>query len=136
MRGSSLATHKTLAPARSAGEGGDVDRFTLEGTTYYQQGRKCSKAGCHCMNGGALHGPYWYARNEHGRRRYVGRDLPEHIAGTRAAHDQRLSDMVEERLRLAGEMDAITRLLRNDPLRDGDREIVTALGFGDCLAQS
>ena len=109
------------------------DRFELEGTTYYQQGRKCGKPGCHCQNGGALHGPYWYSRNEHGRRGYVGRELPEHIARAREVHARRLGDMQAERARLRRELDAVSKLTRKEGLSDGDRSILVALGFGDCL---
>jgi hypothetical protein len=112
------------------------DRFELEGTTYYQQGRKCGKAGCHCQNGGELHGPYWWARNDHGQRSYVGRDLPEAIARAREVHDRRLPELLAERRRLVAELDAMTRLLCNKALHAEDLPIIERLGFGDCLVSA
>jgi len=46
--------------------------------TFEQKYIRCGKAGCRCMNGGAPHGPYWYAfwTDERGRThaRYVGKN--------------------------------------------------------------
>ena len=110
-----------------------MDQFSLEGVTYYQQERKCGKRSCHCAKGGKMHGPYWYARPEHGKIRYVGKLLPDHIAEVRKEHDRRLAEMVQERRRLAREFDAVTRLIRNDELIGGDRAILAELGFDSCL---
>lgn len=110
------------------------DRFELEGTTYYQEGRKCGKAGCHCQgDDGELHGPYWYARDDQGRRSYVGRDLPEHIARARAIHARRLDDLRAAGDRLRHELGAVTRLERREALDGDDRAILARLGFADCL---
>lgn len=113
-----------------------MDRFELEGQTYYQQGRKCGKPSCKCAQG-QLHGPYWYRRDQiSGKVRYIGRDLPAEIAAAPAAHDNMLSMMVQERRRLINQADALARLIGNKPLRDGDRVTVTALGFGACLVSA
>lgn len=111
----------------------DLDRFTLEGQTYYQQGRKCGRAGCKCQQG-ELHGPYWYTRNtDTGRVQYIGKDLPPAITTARTAHDRLLSAMVKERRRLAGMFDALSRLIRNDPLSEADRRAIESLGLGAAL---
>lgn len=111
----------------------ELDRFTLEGLTYYQQGRKCGRAGCKCQSG-ELHGPYWYTRNvDNGRVQYIGKDLPPAIAGARYAHDLLLPDMMRERRRLAGLFDAVSRLIRNDPLSEADRRAIESLGLGAAL---
>ncbi len=103
-----------------------MDRFELEGQTYYQQSRKCAQ--------GQLHGPYWYRRDQvSGKVKYIGRGLPAEIAAVRATHDAMLSMMVQERRRLLSQADALAWLIGNKPLRDGDRATVTALGFGACI---
>lgn len=110
-----------------------MDTFTLEGTRYYQQGRKCGKPGCHCRSG-KLHGPYWYARPaDGGKVRYIGKALPECLDRTRQAHDRLLSRMVSEKHCALRQYKALARLSRNETLHDGDREILGALGFGDAL---
>ena len=110
------------------------ERFELEGKTYYQQYRKCSKTACHCQDDGDQgHGPYWYARDDRGRRSYVGRDLPEDVQRAHATHERRTNEIYQARRRIADQFDAITRLLCNKALHDGDREIIETLGFADCL---
>jgi len=50
-----------------------MERFTLDGWTYYQQGRRCGRPGCRCQRG-ELHGPYWYRRHAlSGAVEYAGR---------------------------------------------------------------
>jgi hypothetical protein len=42
----------------------------------------CGKKDCHCMNGGAKHGPYYYAythKDGKVKSRYIGKRLPEDI---------------------------------------------------------
>lgn len=110
-----------------------MDRFELEGVTYYQQGRKCSKPGCKCSDG-KLHGPYWYSRNHTtGKVKYLGRELPEALGAARAAHDTLLPDMSTDRRALIRQADALARLIRNRPLIEGDRDIITALGYEAAL---
>jgi len=117
-------------------EGGSMeteDRFTLEGFTYYQQGRKCGRPGCRCTRG-ELHGPYWYKRDlSSGAVKYVGRDLPQEIAAARGWHDLLAVDMRRARLALAEAFDAVGRLLRGEALSAGDRRIIEALGLGAAL---
>lgn len=109
------------------------DRFTLEGFTYYRQGRKCGRPGCKCAKG-ELHGPYWYKRNlESGKVSYLGRDLPQEIAAARGWHDLLAGDMRRARLALAEAFDAVGRLLRGEALSAGDRCIIEALGLGAAL---
>ena len=111
----------------------ELDRFTLEGLTYYQQGRKCGRPGCKCQQGD-LHGPYWYTRHvDSGKVAYIGKDLPPAIVAARFAHDLLLPDMVRERRRLAGMFDAVSRLIRNDPLSDADRRAIESLGLDAAL---
>lgn len=110
-----------------------LDRFELEGTTYYQQRRKCGKASCKCAQG-RLHGPYWYSRDQSsGDVAYIGKELPANVEAARAAHDVMLPAMVQERRRLLEQVDALGRLIGHKALRDGDRAIVAALGFEACL---
>jgi len=112
---------------------GTEDRFTLEGFTYYQQGRKCGRAGCKCQRG-ELHGPYWYKRDlSSGAVVYVGRDLPPEIAAARGWHDLLVGDMRRARLALAEAFDAVGRLLRGEALSAGDRCIIEGLGLGAAL---
>jgi len=111
------------------------DRFELEGVTYYQQYRKCGKDTCTTCSGyGPGHGPYWYSRDKvTGARSYVGKDLPAAVASARERHDRQLTAMLSKRRQLASQFDALSRLIRNDPLHDGDRETLQSMGFGDCL---
>lgn len=108
-----------------------MDRFELEGVTYYQQGRKCGKAACKCANG-HLHGPYWYCSDQ-GRVGYIGKALPEPISRARAAHDGLLTDMVRQRRQFITKADVLTRLIGHAPLSQDDRAMLVALGYGDCL---
>lgn len=111
-----------------------LDRFELEGITYYQQGRKCGKPGCACANGGPPHGPYWYSRNQTtGKRAYIGKELPDDVAAARSAHDRLLTAMVQERRELIRQADALARLISNRSLRDGDHDIISSLGFRAAL---
>jgi len=110
-----------------------MDRFELEGQTYYQQGRKCGKLSCHCALG-QLHGPYWYRRDKFtGKVAYIGKDLPLDVAAARAAHDNMLILMVQERRKLLDQADALARLIGNKRLGDDDRATVITFGFGACL---
>lgn len=110
-----------------------LDRFELEGTTYYQQYRKCGKSGCKCNNG-EPHGPYWFARDQtSGKVSYIGKNLPPEVTTARLNHDYRLTEMVKKRRELITQADALARLIRNAPLKPEDRGIVEELGFGDAL---
>lgn len=110
-----------------------LDRFNLEGWTYYQQGRKCGNPDCKCARG-ELHGPYWYKRNiSSGTVFYIGKNLPGDIAAARTWHDLLLSDMVKRRRILATMFDAMTRLMKNEALSPQDRQIIQYLGFGQTL---
>ena len=114
--------------------GNDLDRFILEGVTYYQQYRKCGKANCRVCREGPGHGPYWYSRDAtSGRVRYIGKRLPENVTAAREAHGVLLHSMVEERHRLLVQFDALSRLIHNEPLTDEEREIVRVLGYGAVL---
>ena len=111
-----------------------MDRFELEGVTYYQQRRKCGKATCQVCQVGQGHGPYWYSRNQgSGRVAYIGRELPHEVAEARRYHDTLLGAMVAERRRLLALVDALSRLIGNKPLKPGDREALAGLGYGAAL---
>ena len=111
----------------------NLERFTIEGVTYYQEYRKCGKANCRVCRNGRGHGPYWYSRDLLGRRRYVGRLLPEGVAGARRAYREMFGAMVERREQLRRELEALGSLIEAEPLSDGEREILKQLGFGAAL---
>lgn len=75
------------------------------GVTYYQQYRKCGKAGCRKCAEGAGHGPYWYARGARGRVTYIGKVLPSHVL--EAEEKQRDAGMLLSQLR--GDLKALHR---------------------------
>jgi hypothetical protein len=111
----------------------DSDRFELEGVVYYRQGRKCGRPGCKCSTGD-LHGPYWYRREVlTGKVTYLGRTLTPEVTSARQYHDLLLPAMVSERWALIHKADALARLIGNKVLKDGDRKIIEALGFGAAL---
>ena len=55
------------------------DQYRVNGILYRQQFRKCGKPTCKCQEG-ELHGPYWYAYENGSPAKYVGQQLPEHVA--------------------------------------------------------
>lgn len=110
--------------------------FRIEGWTYYQQGRRCSKARCQCKDG-HLHGPYWYKRNHRTKQvTYLGKALPQDIAAAKLAHDRMLSQMAQTRRELLAQYDAMTRLMLNEDLSENDREHAQALGFLSAMTRS
>lgn len=109
-----------------------MDRFELEGTAYYQQGRKCGKPACHCRDG-ELHGPYWWARPPIGKVRYIGKELPNEIARARRARDRLGPEIARERRDLQHQVEVLRRLLENRALIGDDQATIRALGFGDAL---
>ncbi len=109
-----------------------MDRFTLEGTTYFQQGRKCGRASCKCQTG-ELHGPYWYARDHIGRVTYIGKDLPANVQKARANYDNLRGAMYHTREHLRQALAALIRLMDGEPLQDTDRVTLCALGFEEVL---
>ena len=57
-----------------------IERFVYDDRIYYQQYRKCGRAGCKCQSGD-MHGPYWYSKFEGGvGTKYVGKVLPAHVS--------------------------------------------------------
>ena len=110
------------------------DFFTLQGTTYRQEYRKCNNANCRCHNPDDNgHGPYWYARGWTGKRRYIGKLLPPHISTTREAHTARQQEMVQHRTRLATELHALDALIATVDLHDDHKATLSNLGYADCL---
>ncbi|MBN1813974.1 MAG: hypothetical protein JXA14_19210 [Anaerolineae bacterium] len=115
-----------------------LERFVLEGVVYYQEGRKCGDATCHCHRG-KLHGPYWYAR-EGGHVRYVGKKLPREIVKARKSLE-RLAERLqvkEQQLRERAadyerQAEALRRVRDLEALGEGDAEAVARLGFGAAL---
>lgn len=113
-----------------------MERFTLDGWTYYQQGRRCGRPGCRCQRG-ELHGPYWYRRHAlSGAVEYVGRELPAAVAAARAAYLQLRGAVEAQRLELLADAAALERLLEGAALDRADQWRVDALGFGACLVHS
>ncbi len=111
----------------------ELDRFVLEGVTYYQQGRKCGREGCRCADG-ELHGPYWYSRElSSGHVKYLGRELPKAITHARATRVLYAPEIESTRRVLRDMLAAIERLQRNDELSNRDRAAIVVLGFGDTL---
>jgi len=109
------------------------ERFELEGVTYYQQGRKCGKAGCRCTQG-KLHGPYWYAREQaSGKVQYLGKELPAPVASARQWHEVLLSEMLRRRREFTEKARVLARLIGHTPLSEADRAVIVELGLGDAL---
>ena len=105
-----------------------MQRFTLEGVTYYQQTRTCNKATCRCRHG-EPHGPYWYQRDTHGRIQYLGRTLPTTIEQVRVARERLLGSIRARHRELQREAAALGQLLDAAPLDDDTRAIIERLGF-------
>lgn len=111
----------------------DLDRFTLEGQSYFQQGRKCGRPGCHCQQG-QLHGPYWYVRDlVSGQVRYLGKELPAELARARAAHQRLQDEMVRCRRALLDQARAVEHLLQCVALTPVERDILIGLQFEAAL---
>lgn len=109
-----------------------MDSFSLEGITYFQQGRKCNKPGCACASG-ALHGPYWFTRDTSGKVKYLGKSLPKDVEDTRLVRDSMTSTMQSEIDELQTKIAAVRRLMAGHALTHDDYLIVKDLGFGDAL---
>jgi hypothetical protein len=110
-----------------------MDKFTLQGITYYKQFRKCGKPDCRCKSG-ELHGPYWYSRNtQTGKLSYVGRRLPRELEEVRAAHARLFTAMQDKRRDLLDQAATIERLINHEPLSAADIEFLTRIGFAQCL---
>lgn len=113
-----------------------LDRFTLQGITYYQQGRKCGRASCHCA-AGELHGPYWYSRSTlTGKLAYIGRRLPRELEEVRTAHTRLFTAMQDKRRDLLDQAAIIQRLINFEPLSAADIEFLTRIGFAQCLVSN
>lgn len=109
-----------------------MDSFQLEGTTYFQQGRKCNKPGCSCESG-ALHGPYWFTRDTRGKITYLGKTLPKDVEDTREIRDHMTPAMQSEVNQLQLTIAAVRRLMLGHQLTGDDYMIVKNLGYGDAL---
>ena len=111
-----------------------LDYFTLQGTTYRQEYRKCNNANCKCHAPGQDgHGPYWYARGWTGKRRYIGKQMPTHIIATRETHTTRQQEMLLQHARLHAQLDALQALISTRDLNDDHKATLTNLGYADCL---
>ncbi len=111
-----------------------MNRFRLNGVTYYQEYRKCGKAGCRVCQRGPGHGPYWYSRDRLGHREYIGRQLPPSIEAARAAYRQKFEEMLEERGRLRLALTAIESHINGLGLSNDEKAALQGLGYGDTLA--
>lgn len=112
-----------------------MDSFSIEGVTYFQQGRKCNKPGCACASG-LLHGPYWFTRDHTDKVTYLGKNLPKDVEDTREARDHMATAMQSEIDELNLKIAAVRRLMMGHALTHDDYLIVKALGFGDALLSS
>lgn len=110
-----------------------MNQFSLEGTKYYQQLRKCGKPTCSCAKDGPQHGPYWYSRANTGKVTYLGKNLPEPISRTHQAHQQLHFQMLTITQNLYKQYLAMTRLHTNAQLDYSDRVFIIALGFDAAL---
>ncbi len=119
-----------------------MDRFELQGSVYYQQGRKCGKSNCQCASG-KLHGPYWYVRHiATGQVKYLGKELPVEVAQARATLKKvlpkiraRQKELSDKRYALDKQIDALEYLMAGRAISDGDTKIIQSLEFGKCLVQ-
>jgi hypothetical protein len=108
--------------------------FILEGVYYHQQYRKCGKVNCTVCQDGPGHGPYWYGLDKATqKKRYVGKNLPDHIMAAANALDRMRKEINRKRLDLLAQAAALERLSNNDTLTEEDRTIIAVLGFGECL---
>lgn len=111
-----------------------LDLFTLQGTTYRQEYRKCNNANCKCHNPDQDgHGPYWYARGWTGKRRYIGKELPLEIQATRGTYNKRLQEITWHRTRLATQLDALHTLITTQALTDSQQQTLIEMGYANCL---
>jgi uncharacterized protein DUF6788 len=123
-------------------EASQVQRFELDGNTYYQQTRSCNTPRCKCHSG-QRHGPYWWCRDSSGHVKYLGLRLPEELAEARARRDQLLPSMAscEQELRaqaakLLRQAEALERVRTNRAPQPGDEKIIADLGFSEALVRA
>ncbi len=114
----------------------------MDGSTYYQQSRRCSTPGYRCQSG-QLHGPYWWRRNGSGRVKYLGRDLPPELAEVRARRDRlkpamanRERELLTQAAKLQRQAQALHRLYYDKAMLPGDEKIIEELGFGEALVSA
>ncbi len=108
-------------------------RFEMDGFIYYQQGRKCGKKNCQCASG-KLHGPYWYRRStKSGRVHYVGKNLELGIVRAFEARLKNEEKIIEKRLKMIDEYEALGRLLAGESLSASDCKIICDFGLKRCL---
>lgn len=123
-----------LVPSRAAAPTQDLPAsFMLEGFRYYTQGRKCGKTGCRCQEG-QLHGPYWYKRDTTtGKRKYIGKALPENIVNAYQEIERRRNRLQAEIRNTRLQLRCLQKLERNDPLTTPERVFLKHGGYEDCL---
>lgn len=108
--------------------------FYLQGQRYYQQFRRCGRAGCRCVNDDERHGPYWYRRdNATGKREYLGADLPSAVVAAyvscKLSRRSIQADIGELRSRLA----ALQKLADAESLSSVNQQLLREMGYNDCL---
>ncbi len=109
-----------------------MQRFTLQGSIYYQQFRKCGKGTCTtCANPRSNgHGPYWYRRDRRtGKIHYIGRHLPPQITATQAARSTLRVDATAIQLTLRRQQEALHAFIVADHLSDAHITILKELGL-------
>lgn len=110
-----------------------MDRFTLEGISFYQQWRTCGRENCKCQTPDNGHGPYWYCRDGEGRVRYLGKNLSPRLANARQEHARLRKEMQQELQQLQRRAESLQRLLNGLSLDNLDRLYCTELGFGSAM---
>jgi len=110
-----------------------MERFTLQGSIYYTQHRKCGKPTCSTCNGAKLgHGPYWYRRDRStGKIHYIGRHLPDRITATQAARSALRPQASAIVMSLRRQQQALQGFIVADHLNDKDITILKDLGLGE-----
>ena len=111
-----------------------MQRFILQGSTYYTQYRKCGKPACTTCSGRGTrgHGPYWYRRDRPtGKVHYIGKNLPEGIAATHAARRQLRPRAAAIGATLRTQQSALRSFIGGEHLTDQDIKILTAFDLQD-----
>ncbi len=110
-----------------------LQKFELQGTTYYQQYRKCNKPTCRACANGAGHGPYWFRRDGLGQVKYLGKHLPPEVATARVNKEYAQEKLVELRRELFKKYEVVTKHLRSKALTAEEQQLIYELGFGNTL---
>jgi hypothetical protein len=104
--------------------------FWYNGWQYVQQGRRCNKPTCACVDG-ALHGPYWYRRQKSGKREYVGRELNTQLVQAVTLRESFYDTVGHHLAVMQGDSDLLTDMIQGTRTLDvEDRHRLDELGYG------